>query len=594
MVREYSVASFYTRMRSAANVSSSSPVLIFPSATDTDSLCALKIATHVLASDSLRYSCYPVSCFGDIDGIAGRQLSSQDQALTVFLINWGCSQDLRQLLKLGPSVQVFVVDSHRPIHLHNLSDQNQQVVVLYTREDESQADIAYDFDVAELANMMDLDNDDEIMIESESDDSDSDEDNDDGGGQRRKRRKLDDSDDDNGLDALKTLKKLKTAYYGPGTYYGRPSGCLMFDMAHALHKSTNELLWLACVSLTDQFVHERVTNERYQAGVMELEQHVNSAGNLEMITSVTLKDGTKVRVPDVSRISYEDEPRLMLLREWTLFDSMLCSSYVATKLKTWSDNGLKKLKLLLAKMGIALVDCQQKFQYMSNAMKKRMKDEFERFLPEYGLNEFYYRSFQRLHGYSSKVSAADVVYGVTALLESSTDSKDSWAEKFWSAYSALSLNHLDELQKGMQLAIRVQCATQRQGSLAITRHGFIKSARSFRWVKLEDGADAELLAYPQAIVKFCYFLMDALREKGAKTKPMICAAIIPHSKMVLVVGVANRPILGAQQGNRFGLAFRATAKELGADYRHDAFESSWIKLDLTAVNSFMLRISEKL
>ncbi|KAF4348240.1 hypothetical protein F8388_015051 [Cannabis sativa] len=55
---------------------------------------------------------------------------------------------------------------------------------------------------------------------------------------------------------------------------------------------------------------------------------------------------------------------------------MLCSSYMATKLKTWSDNGMKKLKLLLARMGFALVDYQQKFQYMNLEVKKKMKDEY--------------------------------------------------------------------------------------------------------------------------------------------------------------------------------------------------------------------------
>ncbi|KAL0369414.1 UNVERIFIED_CONTAM: Cell division control protein 45 [Sesamum angustifolium] len=124
-----------------------------------------------------------------------------------------------------------------------------------------------------------------------------------------------------------------------GTFHGKPSGCLMYELSHSLRKNKNELLWLACVALTDQFVHERLTDERYQAGVMELEQHINSSGNLDAVTSVTLKDGTKITVPDSSRISYEDEPRLMLLQEWNLFDSMLCSSYIATKLKTWSDNG---------------------------------------------------------------------------------------------------------------------------------------------------------------------------------------------------------------------------------------------------------------
>lgn len=91
---------------------------------------------------------------------------------------------------------------------------------------------------------------------------------------------------------------------------------------------------------------------------MELEQHVNSAGNLDVVTTVTLKDGTKVLAPDSSRIAYEHEPKLMLLQEWNLFDSMLCSTYIATKLKTWSDNGMKKLMLLLALMGFRLEDCK--------------------------------------------------------------------------------------------------------------------------------------------------------------------------------------------------------------------------------------------
>ncbi|PVH33504.1 hypothetical protein PAHAL_8G014900 [Panicum hallii] len=376
----------------------------------------------------------------------------------------------------------------------------------------------------------------------------------------------------------------------------------MYDLAHALRKNTNELLWLACVALTDQFVHDRITNERYQAAVMELEQHINGSGNLDpsgVGSVVTLKDGTKIRAPETSRIAYEDEPRLMLLREWSLFDSMLCSSYVATKLKTWSDNGLKKLKLLLARMGFPLADCQKNFQYMSMEVKRKMRDEFDRFLPEYGLTEFYYRSFLRVHGYRSKVSAADVVYGVTALLESlnseSKDSKESSAaEQFWIAYSALSLSNVDQLRKGMQSAIEIQRAILRQGSSAITKTGFIRSAKKFRWVKLDDPVDTNKLCHPQALTKFCFFLMDALKERGARMKPLICACLAKEPEKVLVVGVCGKPRLGAVQGNAFGNAFRTAAEEIGADYFHDMFESSWIVLDVVAVSSFMIRLTEKL
>ncbi|MCO5574551.1 hypothetical protein L7F22_028339 [Adiantum nelumboides] len=592
MVREKSGAAFYEGLRNCALAAPSSPVLIFPSTADTDALCALKIATHLLAQDSIRYSVYPVASFNDTHSFIGTTLSA-GEPFVALLINWGCSRDLRRLLKISPEGRIFVVDSHRPIHLHNLSDRNRQVTVLYSREDESQADIPYGFDLEALSNSCDLssESDCEEDLDEEQDDEEAESEDDDGGGRKRRR-----TEGEGVIGALiQSFRKNKSEYYRMGTFHGRPAGCLLYDIAHALHKNSNELLWLACVSLTDQFVHERLSVERYHAGVMELEQHINGSGNLEMITSVTLKDGTKVRVPDVSRISYEDEPRLMLLREWNLYDSMICSSYVATKLKTWSDNGLKRLRLLLAKMGIALVECQQKFQYMSSDMKRRMKEEFQKLLPEYGLSDLYFRSFQRLHGYSSKVSAADVVYGVTALLESWGDSHHS--DHFWNAYKALLLNNLEDLQMGMQRAISMQRATLRQGSLAITKKGYIKSARGFRWLKLEDGSDAELLAHPLSLTKLCYFFMDALKEKGARAKPMICAARRPSacaSKMVLIVGVCSRPRLGAQHANRFGIAFRAVAQDLGATFTHDAFESSWIELDVASVNAFMIRISERL
>ncbi|XP_057549130.1 uncharacterized protein LOC130827426 [Amaranthus tricolor] len=606
MVREQKVETFYTKLRESVSRVSNysaesfdscvlpSPLLIFPSTSDVDSLCALKIIFHILESDSIQYACYPVSSFNEIHKYLEPTLSlSPDIPLTLLLINWGCHRDLRRMLNLSDSMRVFVVDSHRPIHLHNLSDANDQVVVLYTKDDEEQADLSYDFDIWQLANVSDLNSDDEGGEDSEEEDESGDETDSDeeGRDEKKKRRVL----GEEGSNPDKLYRKLKKQYYQMGNFHGKPSGCLMYDLSHSLRKNTNEQLWLACVSITDQFVHERLTTERYQAGVMELEQHITSLGNLDAITSVTLKDGTRIRAPDSSRISYEDEPRLMLLREWNLFDSMLCSSYVATKLKTWSDNGMKKIQLLLARMGFALIDCRQKFQYMNIEVKRKMKDEFDRFLPEYGLTDFYYRSFLRLHGYSSRVSAADVVYGVTALLESFIKFDGTCASKqFGVAYDALSLNNLEQLRLGMQNAIKVQRAILRQGSTAITKRGSIRSGRKFRWVKLEDSADTKLLGYPQALTKFCYFVMDALREKGARMKPLLCACLAQEQDKVLIVGVTGKPRLGAVQGNAFGMAFKNAAQDIGVESFHELFESSWIILDRVDVNSFMVRLTEEL
>ena len=317
-MREDKVESFYARLRESVRASSLSPLLIFPSTSDVDSLCALKIIFHILESDSVRYSCYPVSSFQEIRQYAGSDLSSSsEEPVTMLLINWGCQRDLQKELKLGPAARVFVVDSHRPIHLHNLSDQNDQVVVLYTSDDEQLADLAYDFEVMELANASYCLHNSELDSEEDEDSESEDEDVEEEGGRRdgsRKRRIL--SSEGEEEPASRRFKKLKRDYYRMGTFHGKPSGSLMYDLSHSLRKNTNELLWLACVSLTDQFVHEKLTDERYEAGVMELQQHINSLGNLDAVTSVTLKDGTKVRAPDSSRIAYEEEPRLRLLREW--------------------------------------------------------------------------------------------------------------------------------------------------------------------------------------------------------------------------------------------------------------------------------------
>ncbi|KAI3787131.1 hypothetical protein L1987_41363 [Smallanthus sonchifolius] len=593
MVREQNIESFYCKLReSALNSASNTPLLIFPSTSDVDSLCASKIICHVLESDSVRYACYPVSSFKEINKYAGPSLStSNDDPVTILLINWGCHRDLRKILEVGPVARVFVLDSYRPIHLHNLSHQNDRVVVLYTRDDENQADLSYDFDVSALAAASDLNSDDDMEGDESESEYENESDEDDGNVDMKRRRVSQDDE----TDPLKLFRKLKKEYYCMGTFHGKPSGCLMYELSNYLRKNTNDLLWLACVALTDQFVHERLTHERYQAGVMELEQHINSSGNLGAVTSVTLKDGTIVGAPDASRIVYEDEPRLMLLQEWNLFDSMLCSSYMATKLKTWCDNGAKKLMLLLAQMGFALEECKQKFHFMSVEIKKKMKDEFEHFLPDYGLDDFYYRGFLLLHGYSSKVSAADVVYGVTALLESSVDSNSLSASKqFGEAYDALSSRKLRKLETGMRHAIKIQRAILRQGSTAITRKGSIRSGRRFRWVKLEDSADAKLLGYPQALTKFGYFLMDALREKGAKMKPLLCVCYTQEPEKVLIVGVCGKLTLGAVQGNAFGIAFRYAAEETGAEFFHELFESSWIVLEAAAVNSFMISLTKKL
>jgi len=187
MVRELRVDAFYARISSAATAAaaagSTSPLLILPSTADADSLCAERALAHVLAADSVRFSVYPVA-----SAAAARALLAS-APLCLILVNWGAHRDLRALLP--PAATAFVVDSHRPVHLHNLCARNDRVVVLFTADDEHTADLSYDFDLSALADAPDLaadaNADDHLSgapdsDASDSEDSDADEEDDDAGG----------------------------------------------------------------------------------------------------------------------------------------------------------------------------------------------------------------------------------------------------------------------------------------------------------------------------------------------------------------------------------------------------------------------------
>src|SRR6185503_6311577 len=96
-------------------------------------------------------------------------------------------------------------------------------------------------DASDLAAEGDADDHLRVPHEDDDDDSDaseSDSDSEDAGG-RRKRRRLSDDAEAEGGDPVRLFAKLRREYYRLGTFHGKPSGCLMYDLAHALRKNTN-------------------------------------------------------------------------------------------------------------------------------------------------------------------------------------------------------------------------------------------------------------------------------------------------------------------------------------------------------------------
>lgn len=197
-------------------------------------------------------------------------------------------------------------------------------------------------------------------------------------------------------------------YYHAGTSYGMSIALTVYLLATVLERADNDLLWLAVLAVTHQYVAAEIDRERYEQEhellldeVVRLNPATNGAPN-----------------PDNRSIAKSDEFRFVLFRHWNLYDSMLHSGYVAGRMGIWKDRGRKKLQGLLAKMGFSLQQCQQAYAHMDVGLKRDLRGKLDAIAPEYGLVELEYMSFVRAYGFQmAALSAADAIEGLEALLE---------------------------------------------------------------------------------------------------------------------------------------------------------------------------------
>lgn len=189
----------------------------------------------------------------------------------------------------------------------------------------------------------------------------------------------------------------------------------VYLLATVLERADNDLLWMAIVALTHQYVAAQIDRDEYDSQEGMLKDEV------ARLNPRLLTNGPN---PDNRNITESQEMRFVLFRHWNLYDSMLHSSYVASRLGVWKEKGRRRLQQLFAKMGFSLQQCQQEYAHMDIALKKDLPAKLDAIGPEYGLVELVYPSFVRAFGFElASLSAADAVEGLAALLEAATGIK---------------------------------------------------------------------------------------------------------------------------------------------------------------------------
>ena len=575
----------FDALKSETRKSSEKHVHIYASASDADSVCSLRILESMLQTEMIPHGWLPVSRYQEIIDDFIKAYDDEDQVIRyLILVNCGASEDISGVLDLSkrPNVCVIIFDSHRPImHLANDADTMSQVYVILDAEAEhvSLEDIPFAFDLDDME-------EDGAYMENRDDTNTGDVD-------RQDKR-----------DMKERSSAKKAAYYDVGMHYGKPTACVLYDLAYHLRQESSYYLWLAIVGLTDHLIHNKMAQDKYEQYCLQYENFVARGGHMdEPEENPEEEDEEEIAAVSkpVCRIAREDDYRFGLLREWTLWEAMLNSPYVAARLQTYSEKGRERLEFLLAKIGIPLREAKSSFQFdMKPQYQSRLQEQLVLHGMSYNLGDCMFHSFQLQDGFNRCVMAVDLVHALSALLECGnkrSDGQDStYIDRFWRCWRALSWsNDSKELRRGLELAKKLQAALVSDGGSVIVQrlyHNF----RSFRVFDLSEHklANQNLLVNPMALQRLAEFLQEQYFHQSQTNKRKPVVLIAPKDDANGRCIVVGYQVSSPGQGNKLGSAFVQAADDVGAQAWHDLFDTSVMEIMADDVERFkaeLLRIA---
>ncbi|KAF8476236.1 CDC45 family [Kalaharituber pfeilii] len=399
----------------------------------------------------------------------------------------------------------------------------------------------------------------------------------------------------------KQLRRLRhkyqrtiTKYYSAGTWYGEPVSGIMYSLASDLGREDNDLLWLAIVGVSSGEIYGRgvspssgdisyLAREERIRGILRDEVRRLNPPELLSNNSAAPTNGiiqTTAASPNDTSIRISPEFRFMLIRHWSLYDSMLHSAYLGSKLRIWSETGRKKLHKLLAKMGFSLVQCKQQYTHMNMDLKRSLREKLEGVAGLYGIDEVVKEGFVRSWGWKACLSATDVAVVVGGILEvggknsggkmyrggeledgasilaagfkglqeerlqekkEERREEEEWLGRFYDAYDAL--DNIDSLLAALPTAMTLYRAIVRTGTSLIEKRQ-IRLLRAFRMAVVKEGPDVHLFTHPSALTKLAMWVGEAVyeQEKDENRKrhlPIVLAALNERRGVYVVVGMSS-------------------------------------------------------
>jgi len=499
-----------------------------------------------------------------------------------------------------PECRWYILDSHRPYNLNNVIEDEGKVQLLHDGEPNE--------DMDELVQQTHI-----MRDVEEEEDGDSDDEEDLLPPSQRRRLSAEQYESlspDSRVDRRREMRRLVRRYYS-AAWHGCASAVVLYELVKNLNKSSNELLWLAIVGLTDQLCHERVEFEKYVSEAQTLQAEVVSLNNSSADETREVRDesdgsGVTVHVrqhiSSSMRLDPVQELRVTLLRHWSLWDAIRHSPYIASRLGLYAQAGTQKLEVWLARMGLPLEECKQEYAYMKKHFKDALYDKMNQYGSEFGLVNLTFPSFRRVTNYATQLTPADLVYSVAAQLESPEPPADAAGggggggghTTFQLARATLQHRGAqdDAIRDGLEKAKSAQRAIMTQGHAIITQKLYANLGDFYK-VLLRPGGETPRFLHQHILTKLALFVADALREGGkgrggGQGKPVLLAAPYPDRGIHLVVAVLGSSRYWKGDGrNSFGRAFQDAALELNAHIAHEGFESSVCQVASNDLDNFV-------
>ncbi|RDW91858.1 hypothetical protein BP5796_01252 [Coleophoma crateriformis] len=432
------------------------------------------------------------------------------------------------------------------------------------------------------------------------------------------------------LELRRKNESVLEAYYSLGASYSEPIASMMYSLASELGREDNDLLWMTIVGVTSMELYGRsalgvaVSTQKSSPSpqgwlgtrgsrirqllrdeVRRLNPPELSDSSFGSNRSISPENSgvipTTARGPQDFSIRLSPEPKFLLIRHWSLYDSMLHSPYLSARLHIWSESGRKRLHKLLAKMGVSLVQCKQSYTHMDMELKRGLRTKLLKYSTLYGLDDLVPAAdtdgkdrggtkegwgFVRSWGWRATLSAQDVGVVVGAILEvgkkavttyengnwdrsgeakEATDEDgtlegEEWVGRFWDAYDALS--NVEELKTALPTAQHLHRAILRTGTSLIEKRQ-IKHLRAFRLAIVKEGPDVGLFTHPAALTKLALWLGEAIAEQekeskgklgfGGRGTPLVAAGLNENRGVYVVVGTGG--------GGGLGFGDKTAAKE---------------------------------